>query len=275
MSDKSKARTIGAVTGLFSGLTGVGGGPILVSLMVSVLGMNQRRAQGTTPAIILPVTLLGAALYILQGLGDPTRFDMTLALALIPALALPSVAGVSIGASWMAALPTSQLRRAFGVFLLLVAFTMLTRGILPIGTPEGAFISVPFIFWFMLGFVTGVLSGLLGVGGAIIIIPFMTLGAGISQHMTQGISLATVAITALAGAWFNYKLGNVDLSRVKTMAPAALIAVIVSSLLAGQLDAFWLTKFFGLTVAYFGYRFTFVPETSKTALVSSVDMYHI
>ncbi len=275
MNDASKASTIGAVTGLFSGLTGVGGGPILVSLMVAVLGINQRRAQGTTPVIILPVALLGATLYIVQGIGDRARFDTPLALALIPAIAVPSIAGVSIGATWMAALPTSQLRRAFGVFLFLVAFSMLTRGILPIGTPDGAYVPVPFIFWFMLGFVTGVLSGLLGVGGAMIIIPFMTLGAGISQYMTQGISLAIVSITAIAGTWVHYKLGNVDLRCVKRIAPAALIAVIVSSLLAGNLDGFWLTKFFGLTVAYFGYRFTFLSETSKPALASPGDMYHI
>jgi uncharacterized protein len=275
VNHSSKARAIGVVTGLFSGLTGVGGGPILVSLMVAVLGMNQRRAQGTTPAIILPVALLGAVLYIGQGIGDPGRFDAPLALALIPAMALPSIAGVAIGATWMMALPTAQLRRAFGVFLFLVAFSMLTRGLLPIGTPEGAFVPVPFIFWFLLGFVTGVLSGLLGIGGAMIIIPFMTLGAGISQHMAQGISLAIVAITALAGAWVNYRLGNIDVPCVKRMAPAGLLAVIGSTLLAGGLDAFWLTKIFGLTVAYFGYRFTLLAEPAKPAMSSAGDMYHI
>jgi uncharacterized protein len=265
---------VGLVTGAFSGLTGVGGGPIVVSLMVAFLNMSQHRAQGTTPAVILPVAVLGTLVYVAQGLAHPTRFDVPLAMVLIPSIGLPSVAGVAIGATWMASLSTSELRRVFGVFLLAVAFSMLTRGILPIGTPEGAVATVPPIFWMMLGFVTGVLSGLLGVGGAMIIIPFMTLGAGISQHMAQAISLATVSITALAGVWVHYRRGNLDLLCVKRVVPGALIAVAGSALLAAQLDAFWLTKFFGVTVAYFGYRFAFLPEPSREA-VSSPDMYHI
>jgi len=274
VNEASKAAGVGATTGVFSGLTGVGGGPILVSLMVTMLGMTQHRAQGSTPAVILPVALLGAIVYVAQGIGNPARFDLPLALTLIPAIGIPSVAGVSIGATWMSGLSTSQLRRMFGVFLLLVALSMLTRGILPIGTPDGAVAEVPLIFWLMLGFVTGVLSGLLGVGGAMIIIPFMTLGAGISQHMAQAISLATVSITAIAGTWAHYRRGNVDLIRVKRVVPPALIAVAASAVIAAHLDAFWLTKLFGLTVAYFGYRFTFLTEATGRA-VAGVDMYHI
>jgi uncharacterized membrane protein YfcA len=92
--------------------------------------------------------------------------------------------------------------------------------------------------------------------------------------MAQGISLATVSITALAGTWAHYRLGNVDPGCVRRVAPAALITVAGSALVAGYLDAFWLTKLFGLTVAYFGYRFLFLSEPSRDALASP-DMYHI
>lgn len=250
---------VGVVTGTFSGLTGVGGGAILVSLLVAWLRVDQHKAQGTTPAAILPVALLGAVIYMVQGFSGVFRFDAQLALGLIPALALPSIAGVVIGATWMAALPSVQLRRAFGVFLFFVAFSMLTRGVVPIGTPNGASVAIPFIFWVLLGFVSGIFSGLLGIGGAMVMIPFMTLGAGIPQHMTQGISLAVVAITTIVGAFTQYKLRNVDISLVPSMAPGSVVAVAVASLAAGQLDSFWLTKIFGLAMLYFGYQFTFWP----------------
>jgi hypothetical protein len=207
------------------------------------------------------------------------RFDTLLALSLIPAVALPSIAGVFIGATWMSVLPAAQLRRAFGVFLFFVAFSMLTRGILPIGTPNGAYVPVPFIFWIMLGFVAGIFSGFLGVGGAMVIIPFMTLGAGIPQHMTQGVSLAIVAITAITGVYVQHRLGNMDPSSVRQIAPASVIAVLISTVLAGQMDSFWLTKIFGLTTAYFGYQFTFVSRepgrVGSAALDPSVDYYQI
>jgi uncharacterized protein len=244
---------------VFSGLTGVGGGAILVSLLVSWLDLNQHRAQGTTPVAILPVALAGAATYLIQGFLGVFRFDGWLALTLIPALALPSIAGVVIGGTWMAALPASQLRRAFGVFLFFVAFSMLTRGILPIGTPNGASLEVPFIFWVLLGFVSGVFSGFLGIGGAMVMIPFMTLGAGIPQHMTQGVSLAVVAVTTMAGALTQLRLQNVEMNAIPAMLPGSLIAVLIASLLAGRLDSFWLTKIFGVVMLYFGYQFTFRP----------------
>lgn len=279
MNHVGKAAIPGAITGLFSGFTGVGGGAILVSLMVSWLGVEQRRAHGTTPVIIVPVALVGAALYMAQGVSGQFRFDTSLALSLIPTVGFPSVAGVWIGATWMSVLPTAHLRRVFGIFVFFVAFSMLTRGMLPIGTPDGASLDVPFIFWIMLGFVAGVFAGFLGLGGGMVIIPFMTLGAGVPQHMAQGVSLAIVAITSIAGAYIHYKLGHVDAQIVTHMAPASFLAVVGASLLAGHLDGFWLTKIFGLAAVYFGYQFTFARPEAKpapsTPLDPSVGFYQI
>ncbi|MSQ15018.1 MAG: sulfite exporter TauE/SafE family protein [Dehalococcoidia bacterium] len=271
-----KAIAVGALIGLFDGLTGVGGGAILVAFMVSWLGMSQHLAQGTTPAVIVPVAFFGAITYAVQGMNGRFLFDISLALSLIPALAFPSIFGVFIGATWMSALPAAQLRRAFGVFLFFIAFSMLTRGILPIGTPPGASIAVPFIFWIMLGFVTGVLSGFLGIGGALVMAPFMTLGAGIPQHMSQGIILAVVTITSVVGVYAQYRRSNVSMETVLTMAPSSLIAVVAGSLLAGQMDAFWLTKIFGLAMAYFAYQFAFVrPREFQQKANPSAGFYSI
>src|SRR5262249_13228198 len=107
-----KAILVGIATGLFSGLTGVGGGALVVSLIVSALGLDQRLAQGTAPAVIIPVAFFGAATYAAQGLSGQFPFDAALALRLIPALAIPSIFGVVVGATWMTALPAAHLRRA-------------------------------------------------------------------------------------------------------------------------------------------------------------------
>ena len=58
---------------------------------------------------------------------------------------------------------------------------------------------------------TGILSGLIGIGGAIIIIPSMVLVFGMSQHMAQGTTLALmVPPIGLLAAWMYYKAGYVD-----------------------------------------------------------------
>ncbi len=64
----------------------------------------------------------------------------------------------------------------------------------------------------LLGLVAGTFSGLIGIGGAIIIIPFLVLVFGLSQHMAQGTTLALmVPPIGLLAAWTYYKDGNVDL----------------------------------------------------------------
>lgn len=269
--DRRRVLAAGLLTGVFSGLTGVGGGAILVSLLVSAAGLSQHMAQGTSPAIILPTALFGAISYAVQGMAGRFEFDVSLAGSIIPALAFPSLAGVVVGSTWMAGLPAAQLRRAFGVFLFFVAVSMLVRDLLPIGTPAGHPVAVPFIFWLLLGFVAGVFSGFLGIGGALVMVPFMTLGAGLPQHMSQGITLAVVAVTTVAGALTQRRLGNVSVAVVKTMAPASLLAVALASIVAGFLDAFWLAKIFGLAMLYFGYQFTFISVEPNTAEPPGAD----
>lgn len=68
-----------------------------------------------------------------------------------------------------------------------------------------------FLLYILLGVVVGVFSGLFGVGGGIIMVPFLVLLAGQTQQMAQGISLAAMVPAALAGAIRYSKGGNLNL----------------------------------------------------------------
>lgn len=50
------------------------------------------------------------------------------------------------------------------------------------------------------GVLVGVVSGLLGVGGGILVVPFLTLAVGVSQHAAQATSLLVILPTAIAGS---------------------------------------------------------------------------
>lgn len=59
---------IGALTGALNGLTGLGGGIIIVPLLVFLAGMDQHKAQGTSLfAVTMPVTFVAAYPYLEQG----------------------------------------------------------------------------------------------------------------------------------------------------------------------------------------------------------------
>jgi len=68
------------------------------------------------------------------------------------------------------------------------------------------------LLFLLLGLVAGIFSGLIGIGGAIIIIPSLVLLFGLSQHTAQGTTLALmVPPIGLLAAWVYYRQGFVDL----------------------------------------------------------------
>lgn len=106
----------GAAAGLLAGLAGVGGGVIMVPLMVTFLGATQHQAHGTSLAIIVLIALSGTIQYASHGYVNWW---------LAAALAAGSIIGAILGAKLMMRVPGDQLRRAFGVFIILVALRML------------------------------------------------------------------------------------------------------------------------------------------------------
>ena len=62
------------------------------------------------------------------------------------------------------------------------------------------------------GLITGIFSGLVGLGGGALIIPILIYFFGFSQHMAQGISLTMmIPPIGLLAAWTYYKSGYVDI----------------------------------------------------------------
>ena len=106
---------IGAFDGLFSGITGIGGGAVLVPLLVTALKVPQHRAHGTSIAIIALIACAGAPVYAGRGWVD---------WLLAAELAAGSMIGVILGAKLMLRIPALQLRRGFGLLLVVVALKM-------------------------------------------------------------------------------------------------------------------------------------------------------
>ena len=67
------------------------------------------------------------------------------------------------------------------------------------------------MLYILLGLAAGILSGLIGVGGGVIIVPTLLFLFGFSQHQAQGTTLALmVPPIGLPAAWTYYKQGNVN-----------------------------------------------------------------
>ena len=103
--------------------------------------------------------------------------------------------------------------------------------------------------YLLLGLITGIFSGLIGIGGAIIIIPILVLLFGLSQHTAQGTTLALmVPPIGLLAAWTYYKDGFVDLKIAGLICLGFFVGGLVGARYATQIPEQVLRKMFGLVL---------------------------
>jgi len=98
-----------------------------------------------------------------------------------------------------------------------------------------------------IGLVTGIMAGMLGIGGAIIMIPALAFFLGFSQHMAQGTSLAVMLPPiGIIATWNYWKAGQVNLKFAIILAAAFIIGSYFGSKFALNLPQTVLKKIFGL-----------------------------
>jgi uncharacterized protein len=99
----------------------------------------------------------------------------------------------------------------------------------------------------VIGIITGVMAGMLGIGGAIIMIPALVFLLGISQQTAQGTSLAVMLPPVGIIAAFNYyKAGHVNVKFAIILAVCFLVGSYFGSKLALNLPEAVLKKIFGV-----------------------------
>ena len=103
----------------------------------------------------------------------------------------------------------------------------------------------------ILGVATGLLSGLLGVGGAIFIIPACTLIFGFTQHQAQGTSLAAMLLpVGIFATYQYYRDGNVNVQAAAWIALGIAVGSLVSASFVTKISQATLQKLFGLLLAF-------------------------
>jgi uncharacterized membrane protein YfcA len=228
---------IGLLAGVLSGLFGVGGGTVIVPLLVLLLHFNQRLGAGTSLAAIVPTATVGVISYAIHD-----------SVAWIPAiiLAAGSVVGAQIGTRLLPKISQSTLRWAFVSFLVVVIVMLFV--VVP---SRDAVFELTWLTGAALvgvGVITGILAGLIGVGGGVIVVPVLMIAFGTSDLVAKGTSLLMMIPTALSGTIGNLRNHNVDLvaagmvgiSACATTALGAWLATLIDPLAANLLFAAYL-----------------------------------
>ena len=110
----------------------------------------------------------------------------------------------------------------------------------------------------ILGLLAGILSGIIGIGGGIVIIPALVFIFGLSQQMAQGTTLALlVPPVGIFAAWAYYKQGYVDLKIAVLICIGFIIGGLIGGQIATALPTKLITKIFGIFMMLMGIRMTF------------------
>ncbi len=107
----------------------------------------------------------------------------------------------------------------------------------------------------LIGLFAGMLSGFIGVGGGIVIVPALIYFLGFSQHMAQGTSLALMLPPIGILAVYNYhKAGEINFTYAIVIAIAFILGGYFGSKISLRLSPHAVKFFFGLFLLYIAFR---------------------
>ncbi len=252
----------GIIVGFAGGLLGVGGCFIMVPVQYWVLtsmgadpGTAILIAFGTNLAVVLPTAISGAY-------GHSRKGAVVWRAAI--AMGIAGFCGALLGGYIATLIPGEYLKIMFGLAILLSSVRMLTAKPPVIGQKPVDDIRT-FLLW---GIPLGVVSGIIGIGGGVLLIPVMVLALHFRMHDAVGTSTGLMIFTSLGGTiayiingWGvsglpPYSLGYVNLLQWALLAVTSVIMAQVGVRVAHRLPAKQLKYIFIAVMIYMGLKMT-------------------
>jgi uncharacterized membrane protein YfcA len=205
---------VGIVGGMLSGLAGVGGGIVFVPGLLYAGGWRIQDAVAASLVIIIFSSLSGTIRNARS--ADPVNWRVAGLLSLT--VAPSSLIGVLISR----VSPEVVVKVAFATLLIALAYPTARGG----GDYEGERKDIPLPFVFLTGIFIGTVSGLVGVGGGVVMVPLMVLGMGLTTKRAVSTSLAVIMFTGLVGAAGYVATGFRDVQELLSLPPLIIGSVV-------------------------------------------------
>lgn len=193
----------GALIGYTGGVLGIGGGLLAIPLLGLVLGMDQQTAQGTALIMVVPAVLMTVRQYHRHNHIDFRRAALG---------AMSSMLFTWLGARLALGMDAILLRRIYSLFVMAIALYYFDQSLgfsrrrRRTGTPRPDPQSFGQAWYVAVGMMAGLAGGVFGVGGAVLVVPFLTSRMGYSQTGAQGLALSMIipgTLVALATYTFH------------------------------------------------------------------------
>lgn len=260
---------VAAVSAILGSMLGLGGGVFLVPILTLFFGIDPKFAVGASAVVVVTNSVVGSTNHLRIRFTNP-RLAMLLQIA--------TAAGAIAGALYGVVADPRVIYGVFGGVLIYAAVSMVIRRersvtAPPVATPDplrlGAAFRDPAIGsdigyiptnagWGMgVGVGAGVISGMLGVGGGVVMVPAMNLLMRVPVKAAVGTSTFMVGITSVATAFVFYSQGFIDPTLVVPAIVGVFLGGQIGSRLTRRIRAQRLSLLFSLILLYLGLSLLF------------------
>ncbi len=245
----------GFLIAIVASLTGIGGGIFIVPVLTLLYGFVSTDAVGTSLTSII-FTAVAAAVNYARQRRIFWKTGLLLSIATVPAAYL--------GAWLTTLLNPRDLGLIFGFFLICVAVYMLTdlggskrskdqsKAAVQRSDSELVKSGRTMALGVGLSFFGGLASGLLGIGGGLLMVPIMTFGMGMSMHLATATSMFTMIFTSISGVTQHYQAGHINFESALLLALGAIFGAQVGAYVSKRVSGKNLRRVFAIVVLVSG-----------------------
>ena len=247
---------LGFVAGAFGALIGAGGGFVLVPILLTIAPSEPPGIiTGVSQTVVLATSLSATSVYARQ-----RRIEYRWAAV----LAAAGLAGMAIGAFVTENLSRERFQLVFGIVALLIVAYLLIRPIRGRGArslDEARLMRVPLTArrvgpLLAVGFGASFLGGLLGLGGGIVLTPFLVQAFMLPAHLATATSQLVIAVTSPAA--IGVHIANVPLFEnalpIALLSAGAIVGAQVGARFSRRFSAAWLVRTLALGLGAAGVR---------------------
>jgi uncharacterized membrane protein YfcA len=255
---------VAAVAAILGSMLGLGGGVFLVPILTLFFGVDPKLAVGASAIVVVTNSVVGSTNHL------RSRFtNLRLAMLLQISTAIGAIAGALYG---VVADPR-VIYAVFGAVLVYAAVSMVLRRQRTVSAPpagaadpldlgaafhdpairgEVSYIPSRVAGGMGVGAGAGVISGMLGVGGGVVMVPAMNLLMGVPVKAAVGTSSFMIGITSVATAFVYYSRGKIDPTLVVPSIIGVFLGGQIGSRLTRHIRAQRLALIFALILLYLG-----------------------
>jgi len=235
---RALALLLAVLIGISLGLLGSGGSIVTLPVLVYVAGVSPHQAVGMSLLIVGGTSALGSLLHFQRG-------DLDLTAAVL--FALSGIVAAFVGARFTHLVSARTLLLCFGALMVLVGLRMLLGD----HSPPAAGQLRP---WRCLGagLAVGLLTGFLGVGGGMLIVPALVLFAGLEMKRAVATALTVIAVNSFAGLLGQLHYTQFNWSLTLAFLAAAALGMVAGLSLAHRIPSLALRRFFSCSIILLG-----------------------